>query len=138
MNCLVPAQGYRAVCVSLAWMLAVTGVSGQTTKPSTPSTGSAADISSVSPSNQTDLMIARIRVAMNAKDYHTAVQSFRAASQQSGSSPRQLAEIEMLKKQLEQIGVDSALLAQPAKTMSPAAKKKEDTDKYLLNCHPPL
>ena len=70
-------------------------------------------------------MIARIRGAINAKDYNAAVQSYRAASQQPGSSPRQLAEINTLKKQLEQIGVDPALLALPAKAMSSAAKKKE-------------
>jgi general secretion pathway protein D len=125
LNCLVPAQGYRAVCVGLAWMLAVTVASGQNTNPSTASPGSAADVSSVIPSSQTDLMIARIRGAMNAKDYHAAVQSFRAATQQSGSSPRQLAELDTLKKQLEQIGIDPALLAQPASVMTAAEKKKE-------------
>ena len=125
MICLVPAQGYRAVCVGLAWMLAVTGVSGQTTTPSTTTAGTAADVSTVSPSNQTDLMIARVRGAINANDYHAAVQAFRAASQRSGSTPRQSAEIQSLKSQLEQIGIDPALLARPASEMSADAKKRE-------------
>lgn len=125
MICLVPAQGYRAVCVGLAWMLAVTGVSGQTTTPSTTTAGTAADVSTVSPSNETDLMIARVRGAINAKDYHAAVQAFRAASQRSGSTPRQSAEIQSLKSQLEQIGIDPALLARPTSEMSAEAKKRE-------------
>ncbi|MGC6442515.1 MAG: hypothetical protein ACON4H_07610 [Rubripirellula sp.] len=125
MICLVPAQGYRAVCVGLAWMLAVTGVSGQTTTPSTTTAGTAADVSTVSPSNETDLMIARVRGAINAKDYHAAVQAFRAASQRSGSTPRQSAEIQSLKSQLEQIGIDPALLARPTSEMSAESKKRE-------------
>lgn len=106
-------------------MLAVTGVSGQTTTPSTTTAGTAADVSTVSPSNETDLMIARVRGAINAKDYHAAVQAFRAASQRSGSTPRQSAEIQSLKSQLEQIGIDPALLARPTSEMSAEAKKRE-------------
>lgn len=110
--------------MGLAWMLAATNVSGQTSQPSTASADATADVSSIKPSSQADLMIARIRGAMNAKDYHTAVQAYRAVSKQAGTSPRQVAELQTLKKQLVQIGIDPALLAQPT-AMSPEAKKKE-------------
>ncbi len=136
MNCLVPAHGYRAVCIGLAWMLAATDASGQTTKPSTSPLGANANVQDVSPSSQADLLIARIRGAINAKDYHAAVQSYRAAAQVPISQPRQSAELQLLKKQLEQIGIDPALLAIPPRStvklvgateaaMSSEAKKKE-------------
>ena len=70
-------------------------------------------------------MIARIRGAMTEKDYHTAVQGFRTASQQPGYSPVQVAELQKLRKQLEQIGIDPALLALPMPAMTAEAKKKE-------------
>ncbi len=70
-------------------------------------------------------MIARVREAINAKDYHSAVKAFRAASQQSGSTAPQAAEIQSLKAQLEQIGIDPALLAPPASAMSADAMKRE-------------
>ena len=125
MNCLLPAQGSRAVCLGLAWMLAATGVSGQTTTPSGPITTPVANGPSVSPATQADQMIARIRGAMTEKDYHTAVQGFRTASQQPGYSPVQVAELQKLRKQLEQIGIDPALLALPMPAMTAEAKKKE-------------
>lgn len=106
-------------------MLAATGVSGQTTTPSGPITTPVANGPSVSPATQADQMIARIRGAMTEKDYHTAVQGFRTASQQSGYSPVQVAELQKLRKQLEQIGIDPALLALPMPAMTAEAKKKE-------------
>ena len=112
-------------CLGLAWMLAATGVSGQTTTPSGPITTPVANGPSVSPATQADQMIARIRGAMTEKDYHTAVQGFRTASQQSGYSPVQVAELQKLRKQLEQIGIDPALLALPMPAMTAEAKKKE-------------
>ncbi|MEC8473406.1 MAG: hypothetical protein VXZ38_02035 [Planctomycetota bacterium] len=125
MNCLLPAQGYRAVCLSLAWMLAATGVSGQTTTLTGPVTTPVAKGQSVSPATQADQLIARIRGAITDKDYHTAVQGFRAASQQPGYSPVQVAELQKLRRQLEQIGIDPALLALPMPVMTAEAKKKE-------------
>lgn len=63
-------------------------------------------------------LVAQVRQAIAAQDYHTAVQTYRSATAMQSALPQpagnQIAtELQSLRFQLEQIGIDSALLMMP-------------------------
>jgi general secretion pathway protein D len=112
-------------------MLAASDVSAQTPSSSASPAASSASASNVAKTPSAEDLIARVRGAISVKDYHTAVQAFRSASQLSRSQPQYAGELAKLRKQLEQIGIDGALLAMPPQPTQPTMQRLPEVDDDL-------
>jgi len=107
----IPIRRSAAALVLLSCLLTVT--KAQQTKPpaagvpAAPAAGHAAKAS-------VEGLLAKARAAIGRHDYYVAVQAFRQVSALNGKTPQQLAQLGQLRRQLGEIGIDSALLAMPA------------------------
>ena len=117
MNRLVHAHASRVVCVAALWLLATIDVSAQIQMPAgiPPATPSAipngSDTASLASGQK---WLSEARAALSKTDFHTAVQSFRKAAGIARTVPQLTPDVEKLRGQLQQIGIDGALLALPA------------------------
>lgn len=117
MNRLVPSHA-RIVCIACLWLIVTSDVSAQfqmpAAKPAAPT--------SVAPTLESGRpLLAQVRSAIERGDYHAAVQAFRQVSALTPQVPQLSVEVEKLRRQLSDIGIDAALLAIPAQPTKPSA-----------------
>ncbi|MEM1069748.1 MAG: DUF4974 domain-containing protein, partial [Planctomycetota bacterium] len=122
MNRLVKAHVSRGACVAALWLLATSTASAQIQMPagSVPANPSAVPDRSETgvPSDTASLAagqkwLADARQAMSSADFHRTVQSFRKAAAVARTTPALANDVEKMRRQLKQLGMDEALLALP-------------------------
>jgi general secretion pathway protein D len=122
LNRLVQAHASRVVCVAAIWLIATSAVSAQIQMPAgnAPAPPSASPASSEVASITTgQKWLADARAAYSRADFHRTVQSFRKAAGIARTVPQLSPDVEKLRNQLLQIGIDKALLALPAESTTP-------------------
>jgi general secretion pathway protein D len=68
-------------------------------------------------------LLSQVRLAIAHKDYHGAVQSFRQAASMTPKVPQLAGDVERLRAQLQEIGIDAALLAMPPQPARPTMQR---------------
>jgi general secretion pathway protein D len=123
LNRLVHAHASRVACAAALWLTATADLSAQIQMPAgvAPAPPSAvpngSDAASLASGQK---WLAEARAALSKADFHTAVQSFRKAAGIAQTVPQLSTDVEKLRGQLQQIGIDNALLTVPAAPVADA------------------